>query len=112
MTVLTEKEKIIAEILREKLLPNNATLKEHSNKLEDIKVNGLLGIPLDKQEEYKISLNYIKGYCTGFMEIGNLVLKLMNMDEQEVKDWLEEERLMQRENDKKMQNFINKNKLG
>jgi len=114
MNQLTEKEQKIAEVLRERLTPNNATLKQHDEiitKMGDTQTQeGVNFANMDHNQQIQTvaGLNYTKGYCSGIKEGMNLVLQLMNMDDQELQDWLEEEQAMKAEEEKRMQDLINR----
>lgn len=119
MNKLTEKEQKIAKIIRERLKPNNATLKEHTDILKktgDVKTEeGSNFAKMDHANQIKMvaSLNHTKGYCSGMKEAFNLMLQLMDMSDQEITDWMEEEAAMKAAEEKRMQDFMakaNKNK--
>lgn len=112
MNQLTDKEQKIAQILREKLTPNNATLNQHNEilmKMADPNTpegQNFMNLPEANKLQSTAGLNYTKGYCSGMKEGINFVLQLMNMDEQELQDWIEEEAAMRAEEEKRMQDII------
>lgn len=112
MNQLTEKEQMIAGVLRERLAPNSATLKQHEEMIANVgnpeTEQGQKFVQMDENQKLQMvaGLNHTKGYCAGMKEGISLVLRLMDMDEQELQDWIEEEAAMKAEEEKRMQDLI------
>lgn len=107
--IMNEKEQLIHQLINDGRASLERTLKEHEEWIEDYRKNGL---PKDchpsNEKGYESGLTYTQGYCIGHLELLKKINSLLESNTDEIKDVIEENKRIEEENRKHMDEVLSK----
>jgi hypothetical protein len=103
---MTNKEKIIIDILKKDLESIVKVGEEQEKLLKDLRDNGYGDIHTLYRDEMKSGVSYTHGYSVGHKVLAEQVIELLNMTEDEINSKIEDDKRIEEENKKYMENLL------
>jgi len=107
----SEKESLILKVINNGKKGLEKTQKSHEEMIEDYQNNGFGDMHPGNIESHKTGLSYTLGYTFGHLELLKSVNNLMNMSPEEIRDLILENKRIEKENKKHMDDILKEIKL-